>query len=135
VRITNTTVERASCASEGRFSLADHAPMPGPINPPAGSRVVAASARRPAGALRRQGKGAANTSLKITTNPRIDKTSRTPAVTIQSPHPSTSLAGTPASAGRARKAIATATARSTPHRVHECERRRAAAAWLTRSVQ
>src|SRR5204863_4531211 len=114
VRMTNVMVARVSCESEGFSLLVDQAPIAGPTSPPPGTIVVAPSARRAAGTLRRQLIGAANTSLNSTTNPTADSSSSTPAATIQWPQPSTSRAGTPASAGRARNTAATNTKSAAP---------------------
>jgi K+ potassium transporter len=56
----------------GAQPVANQAPTVGPIRPPAGSTVLALSARRAAGVLRRQLIGAANISLNRTRNPTAE---------------------------------------------------------------
>src|SRR3984885_8430917 len=115
-------VERASCESDGFSVLVDHAPTVGPISPPPGRTVLAPSARRAAGVVRRQLIGAANTSLKNTTNPSADSNSRTPPVAIHAAQPSMSRGGTAARAAAARKAAAAATTTNTPPSALRIER-------------
>jgi hypothetical protein len=108
VSATKMIVDRASLESDGFPVLVDHAPTVGPISPPAGRTVLAPSARRAAGVVRRQLRGAAKTNLKKTTNPSAERSSKPAPATIHFAHPSITRAGTAATVGTTRNVAATA---------------------------